>query len=156
MKFTWYISALSAYLSKKVIGLIYILCMYAMSGLPIDQYIVLSQLRGRPMSACRFSLSMAAILAIGFVIGCSHDWCSDSRFPCYREKKNVRRMHTAVRINEVIVERSHDARLILINLPGPPKRESGYENCILFCNDTVFSIGFLLSSAQGFVEDDFL
>lgn len=44
------------------------------------------------------------------------------------EKKNVRRMHTAVRINEVIVERSHDARLILINLPGPPKRESGYEN----------------------------
>lgn len=47
------------------------------------------------------------------------------------EKKNVRRMHTAVRINEVIVERSHDARLILINLPGPPKRESGYENCIL-------------------------
>ncbi|XP_067930214.1 solute carrier family 12 member 4-like isoform X2 [Watersipora subatra] len=44
------------------------------------------------------------------------------------EKKNVRRMHTAVRINEVIVERSHDAKLILINLPGPPKRESGYEN----------------------------
>lgn len=40
-------------------------------------------------------------------------------------------MHTAVRINEVIVERSHDAKLILINLPGPPKKESGYENCIL-------------------------
>ncbi|KAF6038581.1 SLC12A4 [Bugula neritina] len=44
------------------------------------------------------------------------------------EKRNVRRMHTAVRINEVIVERSHDAKLILINLPGPPKKEAGYEN----------------------------
>jgi len=42
-------------------------------------------------------------------------------------------MHTAVRINEVIVERSHDAKLILINLPGPPKKEAGYENCILSC-----------------------
>lgn len=43
-------------------------------------------------------------------------------------QKNVRRMHTAVRLNEVIVQKSHDARLVLINLPGPPKNESGYEN----------------------------
>ena len=40
-------------------------------------------------------------------------------------------MHTAVRINEVIVDKSHSAQLILINLPGPPKKETGYENCIL-------------------------
>lgn len=51
----------------------------------------------------------------------------------------MRRMHTAVRINEVIVERSHDARLILINLPGPPRRESGYENCILSLHSQPFS-----------------
>ena len=63
-------------------------------------------------------------------------------------------MHTAVRINEVIVERSHDARLILINLPGPPKRESGYENCILSVMKLSSALALLLSSAQGCVEDD--
>lgn len=43
-------------------------------------------------------------------------------------------MHTAVKLNEVIVSRSRDAQLVIFNLPGPPKdtkleRES---NCILF------------------------
>lgn len=46
----------------------------------------------------------------------------------------MRRMHTAVKLNEVIVSRSRDAQLVIFNLPGPPKdtkieRES---NCILF------------------------
>jgi solute carrier family 12 (potassium/chloride transporter), member 4/6 len=46
----------------------------------------------------------------------------------------VRRMHTAVKLNEVIVNKSHEAQLVILNLPGPPKdrcpeRES---NCILF------------------------
>lgn len=40
-------------------------------------------------------------------------------------------MHTAVRINSVIEQKSHEAKLVLINLPGPPSRETGYENCIL-------------------------
>lgn len=45
-------------------------------------------------------------------------------------------MHTAVKLNEVIVNRSHDAQLVILNLPGPPKdtkleRES---NCILLIN----------------------
>jgi hypothetical protein len=43
-------------------------------------------------------------------------------------------MHTAVKLNEVIVNKSHEAQLVILNLPGPPKdscpeRES---NCILF------------------------
>lgn len=46
----------------------------------------------------------------------------------------MRRMHTAVKLNEVIVSKSRDAQLVIFNLPGPPKdtkleRES---NCILF------------------------
>ena len=44
---------------------------------------------------------------------------------------NVRRMHTAVKLNEVIVQRSHDAQLVVLNLPSPPKliRQSGGSNC---------------------------
>ena len=39
----------------------------------------------------------------------------------FRESSNVRRMHTAVRLNEVIVEKSHEAKLVILNLPSPPK-----------------------------------
>ncbi|XP_044257294.1 solute carrier family 12 member 4 isoform X3 [Tribolium madens] len=47
------------------------------------------------------------------------------------DEGNVRRMHTAVKLNEVIVSRSHEAQLVILNLPGPPKdtkleRESNY------------------------------
>jgi len=49
------------------------------------------------------------------------------------DTQNVRRMHTAVRLNEVIVEKSHEARLVIINLPGVPKSAAGDENCI-FCD----------------------
>ncbi|EFX88997.1 hypothetical protein DAPPUDRAFT_41064 [Daphnia pulex] len=38
--------------------------------------------------------------------------------------ENVRRMHTAVKLNEVIVQRSHDAKLVVLNLPSPPKQTS--------------------------------
>jgi len=37
------------------------------------------------------------------------------------ENSNVRRMHTAVKLNESIVNKSHEAKLVLLNLPGPPK-----------------------------------
>ena len=50
----------------------------------------------------------------------------------YRDQQNVRRMHTAVRLNEAIVEKSHDAKLVILNLPGPPRNESAEENCILY------------------------
>ncbi|XP_070307217.1 solute carrier family 12 member 4 isoform X3 [Odocoileus virginianus] len=48
------------------------------------------------------------------------------------DQSNVRRMHTAVKLNEVIVTRSHDARLVLLNMPGPPKNSEGDENWILW------------------------
>lgn len=51
--------------------------------------------------------------------------------PC-RDHSNVRRMHTAVKLNEVIVNKSHDARLVLLNMPGPPRNAQGDENCILY------------------------
>ncbi|XP_038628786.1 solute carrier family 12 member 4 isoform X1 [Tachyglossus aculeatus] len=47
-------------------------------------------------------------------------------------QSNVRRMHTAVKLNEVIVNRSHDARLVLLNMPGPPKNTNGDENYMEF------------------------
>lgn len=39
----------------------------------------------------------------------------------FRDEGNVRRMHTAVKLNEVVVNKSHDAQLVILNLPGPPK-----------------------------------
>ncbi|XP_010221114.1 PREDICTED: solute carrier family 12 member 5-like [Tinamus guttatus] len=46
-------------------------------------------------------------------------------------QSNVRRMHTAVKLNEVIVKKSQDAKLVLLNMPGPPRNRKGDENCIL-------------------------
>lgn len=43
----------------------------------------------------------------------------------------MRRMHTAVKLNEVIVNKSHEAKLVLLNMPGPPRNPEGDENCIL-------------------------
>jgi len=40
------------------------------------------------------------------------------------DKANVRRMHTAVKLNEVIVSKSHDAQLVIVNRPGPPTLQS--------------------------------
>lgn len=39
----------------------------------------------------------------------------------FSDEFNVRRMHTAVKLNEVIVNKSQDAQLVILNLPGPPK-----------------------------------
>ncbi|CAN2389313.1 Solute carrier family 12 [Pristimantis euphronides] len=47
-------------------------------------------------------------------------------------QSNVRRMHTAVKLNEVIVTKSHDAKLVLLNMPGPPKNDDGDENYMEF------------------------
>ncbi|GFS79146.1 solute carrier family 12 member 7 [Nephila pilipes] len=49
-----------------------------------------------------------------------------------RDEANVRRMHTAVKLNEVITNKSQDAQLVVINLPGPPKIKIGEENYMEF------------------------
>ncbi|XP_072547966.1 solute carrier family 12 member 7-like isoform X1 [Salminus brasiliensis] len=45
---------------------------------------------------------------------------------------NVRRMHTAVKLNEVVVNKSQGAHLVLLNMPGPPKNKGGDENYMEF------------------------
>ncbi|XP_063075186.1 solute carrier family 12 member 7 isoform X2 [Engraulis encrasicolus] len=47
-------------------------------------------------------------------------------------QSNVRRMHTAVKLNEVVVSKSQDAELVLLNMPGPPKSKEGEENYMEF------------------------
>ncbi|TNM97609.1 solute carrier family 12 member 7-like isoform X2 [Takifugu flavidus] len=47
-------------------------------------------------------------------------------------QSNVRRMHTAVRLNKVVVEKSKNSELVLLNMPGPPKNKKGDENYMEF------------------------
>uniref|UniRef100_A0A4W5KAS6 Solute carrier family 12 member 5b n=1 Tax=Hucho hucho TaxID=62062 RepID=A0A4W5KAS6_9TELE len=49
-----------------------------------------------------------------------------------RNQSNVRRMHTALRLNEVIMKKSKEAKLVLLNMPGPPKNRMGEENYMEF------------------------
>ena len=64
-------------------------------------------------------------------------WFSVNRFTAFspfltaRNQTNVRRMHHAQKLNEVIVKKSQEAKLVLLNMPGPPKNRMGDENCIL-------------------------
>ncbi|RXN10947.1 solute carrier family 12 member 7-like isoform X5 [Labeo rohita] len=45
-------------------------------------------------------------------------------------QSNVRCMHTAVKLNEVVVNKSQGAHLVLLNMPGPPRNRGGDENCV--------------------------
>uniref|UniRef100_A0A8C8SI46 Solute carrier family 12 member 7 n=1 Tax=Pelusios castaneus TaxID=367368 RepID=A0A8C8SI46_9SAUR len=47
-------------------------------------------------------------------------------------QSNVRRMHTAVKLNGVILNKSQHAQLVLLNMPGPPKNRKGDENYMEF------------------------
>ena len=48
-----------------------------------------------------------------------------------RQRKNMRKMHTAVRLNQMIRERSDDTQLIVLNLPCVPNNTASQANCIL-------------------------
>lgn len=48
------------------------------------------------------------------------------------DQSNVRRMHTAVKLNGVVLNKSQDAQLVLLNMPGPPKNHQGDENYMEF------------------------
>ncbi|XP_040027863.1 solute carrier family 12 member 7 isoform X3 [Gasterosteus aculeatus] len=45
---------------------------------------------------------------------------------------NVRRMHTAVKLNEVVLKKSRKSQLVLLNMPGPPKNKKGDDNYMEF------------------------
>ncbi|KAM9483672.1 solute carrier family 12 member 5 isoform 1-T1 [Clarias gariepinus] len=47
-------------------------------------------------------------------------------------QSNVRRMHTALRLNGEIVKKSGEAKLVLLNMPGPPRNRTGDENYMEF------------------------
>uniref|UniRef100_A0AAR2JZN0 Solute carrier family 12 member 5a n=1 Tax=Pygocentrus nattereri TaxID=42514 RepID=A0AAR2JZN0_PYGNA len=47
-------------------------------------------------------------------------------------QSNVRRMHTALRLNGEIVKKSQEAKLVLLNMPGPPRNRTGDENYMEF------------------------
>ncbi|XP_007424444.1 solute carrier family 12 member 7 isoform X1 [Python bivittatus] len=47
-------------------------------------------------------------------------------------ESNVRRMHTAVKLNGVVLNKSQHAQLVLLNMPGPPKNRHGDENYMEF------------------------
>lgn len=65
-------------------------------------------------------------------------------------------MHTAVKLNEVIVSRSHDAQLVILNLPGPPRdtkleRESNckyYGNCSVAAESRCVPLGFVMKYSK--------
>lgn len=67
--------------------------------------------------------------------------CPYLLFLFFRDEGNVRRMHTAVKLNEVIRSKSQEAQLVVINLPGPPKIKLGEENCILLLSIPTFFCG---------------
>uniref|UniRef100_A0A671R4M0 Solute carrier family 12 member 5-like n=1 Tax=Sinocyclocheilus anshuiensis TaxID=1608454 RepID=A0A671R4M0_9TELE len=50
----------------------------------------------------------------------------------YRNQSNVRRMHHAQKLNGVIVKKSQEAKLVLLNMPGPPKNRTGEESYMEF------------------------
>ena len=46
--------------------------------------------------------------------------------------ENIRRMNTSVKLNELIANKSQDARLVLLNLPAPPRHLKHEDNYMEF------------------------
>lgn len=80
---------------------------------------------------------VSLLLPPPLLAGCAQEgqrppgWPSHQPIFSLRNQSNVRRMHTAIRLNEAIVRKSQEAKLVLLNMPGPPRNRKGDENCIL-------------------------
>ncbi|KAK6186051.1 hypothetical protein SNE40_008162 [Patella caerulea] len=48
------------------------------------------------------------------------------------DKKNVRKMHTAIELNKHIASLSKEAEIVIVNMPSFPTTPCNNENCILF------------------------
>lgn len=69
----------------------------------------------------------------------------------FRNVKNVQRMKTAVKLNEVIRENSETAKLVIVNLPPLPKAHSGGNedlHCILLKKQLFDIISFIIIRYQ--------
>ncbi|KAK0399743.1 hypothetical protein QR680_003192 [Steinernema hermaphroditum] len=67
------------------------------------------------------------------------------------DRKKVRKMHTAVRLNEVILEHSQDSQLVLLNLPRPPRSLEGLDDYIHYLevlSDKVKRVLFVRGTGQ--------
>ncbi|TMS39211.1 hypothetical protein L596_005775 [Steinernema carpocapsae] len=68
------------------------------------------------------------------------------------DKKKVRKMHTAVRLNEVILEHSRDSQLVLMNLPRPPRDDldklDDYIHYLEVLSDNVKRVMFVRGAGQ--------
>ncbi|XP_034028163.1 solute carrier family 12 member 7 isoform X2 [Thalassophryne amazonica] len=63
---------------------------------------------------------------------CNANFAMRDLFNLKPNQSNVRRMHTAVKLNEVVINKSQGAHLVLLNMPGPPKNRGGDENYMEF------------------------
>lgn len=46
------------------------------------------------------------------------------------DKRKVKKMHTAVRLNQKLLEHSGQSQLVVLNLPRPPKSQIGLHNYV--------------------------